>query len=240
MSPLTDAQAEGTAAAERYQVPVEGRFPGDLGRKFTAVPVALFDLGGDLGLTTLDKLLLIALDRYRFGVGGWVWPSIETLARDTGCGESTVRKRLARLVTKGLLIREYESHAGQWRHAKYDLSPLWAELAALDRQRSQGAGATPDQRYELAVEATGTQRYEGAGTSATGERQPALAGSAEEEEWKEKEIEEEADSAFSTKRSNGSGKPSRGKAKSGVARDLYGRGSDAWGRPPTDYGEIVP
>ncbi len=62
---------------------------------WSPVANALFTHGHYLGLTPTDKLVIIALERYRWERGAWVYPSRDTLADDTGLGTATIGRSIA-------------------------------------------------------------------------------------------------------------------------------------------------
>jgi biotin operon repressor len=64
----------------------------------------------DAPLDNAEKLLYIALLN-RANAKGESWPSLPTLASDTGLSESTVKRRLAKLEDAGLLSRVHRANA---------------------------------------------------------------------------------------------------------------------------------
>lgn len=121
--------------------PVQDRFPDEIGTPFTALPEALGDVAGQLGLTPHSLLVIWALERHRRRRHDVVWPSLERLAELTCMSTHQVKRATADLVSAGLLTRT-KSRSGV---SIYDLEPLWQAVATA-HQCTKGESSSEPQR----------------------------------------------------------------------------------------------
>src|SRR4051812_43850799 len=93
------------------------RWPGAVGRKYVATPVALLRHAGALGLNDGDLRLLLAMESYRRGGGEEaVFPTANTLAGLCDCSVSQIERRVAKLRQLGLIEVARESRGGRRRN----------------------------------------------------------------------------------------------------------------------------
>lgn len=76
-----------------------------------------------MGPPTAQRALLQCLVRFQLaGNDSRIFPSIETLANDTGLTTKTVGRHLAELAATGWIVRKLAGHRGQsWRRYGYEL-----------------------------------------------------------------------------------------------------------------------
>lgn len=103
-----------------------------LSRGFTMVPNILLDEVFNLGITSSQLVTLIVLERYRWAGNELVFPSYETMAKQSGQSRKTV-ERCVRDLKNDELIRT--SHK-VGRSNKYDLEPLVILLDEIARSES--------------------------------------------------------------------------------------------------------
>ena len=126
---------------------------------FTQIPNLLIICQGHLGLTDGELVTLIELLKFWYDYDSRIFPSIETLAKYSGRGYSTVQRRLKNLEKKGFIKRKHRFATSD----DYDMYPCVAKLykhqeicASLSQYRGddwQGLGSLPssvstDKQYE--------------------------------------------------------------------------------------------
>lgn len=93
---------------------------------FTAVPNALLMCHKDLGITTTEFVVIIAIDSFRFTVED-PWPSLNALSQRCGYSPRTISRAVSSLVEKGYIARIKRPNTSN----KYNFDPLIATLDTL-------------------------------------------------------------------------------------------------------------
>lgn len=123
----------------RFARRVSERFPPEIAAPFTPMPDALMDHREELDLSPRELLVIWALERHRRTMGqagATTYPSRKTLEQRTGLSDSSVKRAVSSLVEKKLLRRSQPAAAfasgkgGVDANNRYDLDPLWEQLAA--------------------------------------------------------------------------------------------------------------
>jgi len=73
-------------------------------------------------LSGSEGLVIICLISYKNALNNVVYPSVETVALDTGLSEKTVKNATKRLVTKKLITKALQRQKGRYPFNKYELS----------------------------------------------------------------------------------------------------------------------
>jgi AraC-like DNA-binding protein len=89
---------------------------------------------GELGLQPADHLLIAMMLSYARDKGRWVWPSVETLARQMCCSVPALRKRLNRLLDAGLLKVQRSRGREEW-----NLKPFHDAISTVAKRHSDEA-----------------------------------------------------------------------------------------------------
>jgi len=101
---------------------------------FTMFPNVLLDVASDIGLTSSQIVVILILERHRWELGQKVYPSHETIARQSGQSARTVARCMEALSKDGYVhIIERKGMANF-----YDISPLihfLDEIARSERER---------------------------------------------------------------------------------------------------------
>jgi hypothetical protein len=140
---------------------MDERFPAALS-DWTPVPNALQLYARDLGIGANEVCVVVALERHRRVIGDEVFPSHETLARETPLSVRQVRRAIAVLGQKGLLEWRQPgrvSSTGGRLPNHYRLDPLYERLAELHLLRAS-TQQVPDPSGGL-VSADGHQVHDG-------------------------------------------------------------------------------
>lgn len=153
-----------TRPGERGTRSMAARFPESLAKDWTPIPRALHEHGEVLGLTGIERAVVVALAHHQYEPDQVVYPGVERLALLTGFGAATVRRALHRLagedpakiksnlprLPQALVARARgRTKRGTFEVTTYDLAPLWRALAEVADQRSE---RTLDQGSERAVD----------------------------------------------------------------------------------------
>jgi len=88
----------------------------------------------ELGLQPADHVLIAMMMSYARQKGQWVWPSVETLARQMNCTVDALRKRLRRLAKEGMVLHRVKGVREEW-----SLKPFHSEVAKVARQHPDRA-----------------------------------------------------------------------------------------------------
>lgn len=126
--PLTCIACDGIGLVPRQRDRIADKYPGKLGERFVAIPHALFDPDNSFDLTPAERLVIIALETFRWRWDDVVYPSQERIASMTGLSRRTVQRTLDALAADNLITVWRERHSN-YAHNEYDLNPLWIGLA---------------------------------------------------------------------------------------------------------------
>lgn len=107
-------------------------------------PFVQIPLSWATALRSVDIHVALVLGGYAGHHGGRAWPSIATLARDTGLSENTVRAALTRLQTSKVLTVEHRKHPnGRDRSNAYVIDLTGAGLGEGAKSEPMGAESEP-------------------------------------------------------------------------------------------------
>lgn len=91
---------------------------------FTAIPNLLIANRQQLGMSTTDFYVLIAIEKFRWDDAQLPWPSLKSLAQITSLSTRTVARSTQRLEELGLIEKIHRYGTSNL----YDLSPIVLEL----------------------------------------------------------------------------------------------------------------
>jgi hypothetical protein len=115
-----------------------------LDRGFTAIPNLFLDHYAEAGVKRAEFLTIVHLARYQYErPDSECRPSVETVARQMGYTVRGLRKILARLEERGLLVRRYRPG----KTTIYDFSGLSQALLGVADRKGEGPGDTPERRF---------------------------------------------------------------------------------------------
>ncbi len=145
----------GGAFVPRAGREITDRYPAGTGA-WEPIPHALLEHGGELGLTAVDRLVIVALELHRRRRGEWIYPGIDRLVEWTGLAERTVRRSLDRMNAAELIERRRRRRkGGRLGVYSYRLDRLWDALATS----GQSDRWSPHQRSESPVASGQSDRW---------------------------------------------------------------------------------